>query len=88
MWTSHRTLRQIPGRKNCLSIEKIVEGGFDRVFLVITDDGREVIARIPFRNAHHVRYLTAREVVATHFLKHQPDLPVPNIVAWSFREGS
>jgi hypothetical protein len=48
-------------RERCVSIKKLAEGSFNRVFLLTIDDGQEAFAKIPFRNAIPARYLTANE---------------------------
>ena len=52
------------------------------------DDGQEVIAKIPFRNAIPARYLTASEVATMEFLRYQLQIPVPKVFAWSFDADS
>jgi hypothetical protein len=76
------------GRERCVSIKKLAEGGFNWVFLLTMDDGQEVVAKIPFRNAIPARYLTASEVATMDFLRNQLQIPVPKVFAWSFDRDS
>ena len=71
------------GRQQCVSIEKLAEGGFNRVFLLTMDDGFEVVAKIPYRNTVPPRYLTASEVATMDFIRRQFEIPVPKVFAWS-----
>ncbi|KAJ5102220.1 hypothetical protein NUU61_004442 [Penicillium alfredii] len=71
------------GRDRCLLITKLAEGGFNKIFLLATDDGREDIARIPIPIAGSPHYTTAREVATINFLRNVFGLPVPRILAYS-----
>jgi hypothetical protein len=66
-----------------VSIEKLAEGGFNRVFLLRMDDGFEVIAKIPYRKTAPAHYLTASEVATMQFVQQHLDVPVPSVYAWS-----
>lgn len=71
------------GRDHCTRIKKLGEGGFNKVFLVGTDDGREAIARIPTPIAGPPRYTTASEVATINFLRNVLQIPVPRILDYS-----
>jgi aminoglycoside phosphotransferase len=77
------TAAEAVGRQRCISIENLAEGGFNRVFLLRIDDGFEVIAKIPYRNAVPAHYLTASEVATMQFVQQQLGIPVPSVYAWS-----
>jgi hypothetical protein len=47
---------------SCISIMKLAEGGYNKVFLLIMNDGKRVLARIPNPNAGPAFYSTASEV--------------------------
>jgi aminoglycoside phosphotransferase (APT) family kinase protein len=70
-------------RDQCSHIDKIAEGGFNRIFLLRADDGREVIARIPTPIAGPPRYTTASEVATINFLRNVLGIPVPKILSYS-----
>lgn len=64
-------------------------GGCNRVFLLGMDNGTEVIARNPFKNAGPRRLLTQSEVATMDFARTRLGIPVPKVLAWSAsRENS
>lgn len=67
----------------CPDMSKLAEGGFNKVFLLRTKNGREVIARIPTPVAGPPHYTTASEVATMEFLRTILKLPVPEILAYS-----
>ena len=71
------------GRDWCSHVKKIAEGGFNKVFLLTTDVGHEVIARIPTPIAGPPHYTTASEVATIDFLRTVLGLPVPKILDYS-----
>lgn len=66
-----------------MRIEKLAEGGFNRIFLLTMNDGFEVIARIPYPIAGPRHYSTASEVATMDFLRRFHGLPVPQVFAYS-----
>lgn len=52
-----------------VSIAKLAEGGFNKVFLLTMDDGQEVIARIPALVAGPPHHTAASEVTTMDFLQ-------------------
>src|SRR5271167_4260440 len=76
------------GRQQCVSIQKLAEGGFNRVFLLTMDDGFQVVAKIPYRNTVPPRYLTASEVATMDLLRQKLEIPVPRVYAWSSEKDS
>lgn len=82
-----RTAARAVGRETCVSIIKITEGGFNKIFLLIMDDGYEVIARIPTPIAGPPHHTTASEVATMDFLRTRLDVPVPKVFAWASRVG-
>ena len=75
------------GRDRCVEINKIAEGGFNKVFLLTMNDGYEVIARLPTPIAGPAHYTTASEVATMDFLRTRLDIPVPKIFASASRAG-
>ncbi|KAE8371102.1 kinase-like domain-containing protein [Aspergillus bertholletiae] len=67
----------------CPDITKFAEGGFNRVFLLRANNGREVIARIPTSTAGPPHYTTASEMATMNFLRAVLKLPVPEVLAYS-----
>jgi hypothetical protein len=50
------------GSDSCVSMIKLAEGGYNKVFRLLMDDGKTVIVRIPNPNAGPAFYTTASEV--------------------------
>ncbi|KAG6915731.1 hypothetical protein DXG01_010061 [Tephrocybe rancida] len=63
------------------SIEKLAES-FNRVFLLTSEDGQQVIARIPTPISGPPHFSTASEVATMDFLQ-RLGLPLPKVLAWS-----
>jgi len=57
------------GAQTCVSISKLAEGGFNKVFRLVMDDGNIVIARIPNPNAGPLFKTTASEVATMDFVR-------------------
>ncbi|KAL3474602.1 kinase-like domain-containing protein [Aspergillus californicus] len=68
---------------SCPNIVKLAEGGFNKVFLLRSNSGREVIARIPTPIAGPAHYTTASEVATMDFARTLLKLPVPKVLAYS-----
>ena len=56
------------GAQKCVSITKLAEGGFNKVFRLVMDDKKVVIARIPNPNAGPSFKTTASEVATMDFV--------------------
>lgn len=57
------------GSSDCVSMMKLAEGGFNKVFRLVMNDGKIVIARIPNPNAGPSFYTTASEVATMEFVR-------------------
>jgi hypothetical protein len=55
-----------PGARNVVACEK-KEGGFNRVFSIQLDNGRNVVARIPTRAVKHAGLAVSSEVATLQF---------------------
>lgn len=55
----------------CVSIIKLAEGGYNKVFRLHMDDGKTVLARIPNPNAGPSFYATASEVATMELVSQQ-----------------
>lgn len=65
------------GAQSCLSITKLAEGGFNKVFRLAMDNGSVVIARIPFPNiGSATSQVIASEVATMDFVRSDPRSPV------------
>lgn len=56
------------GSHSCVSMTKLAEGGFNKVFRLIMNDGRTILARIRNPNAGPPFYTTASEVATMDFV--------------------
>ncbi|KAH3976280.1 hypothetical protein HBH52_118710 [Parastagonospora nodorum] len=70
------------GAQTCVSISKLAEGGFNKVFRLVMDDGTIVIARIPNPNAGPPFKTTASEVATMDFARTVLEIPVPKVLSW------
>ena len=57
------------GAQTCVSMIKLAEGGSNKVFRLIMDDGSIVIARIPYPNPGPTFRTTASEVATMDFVR-------------------
>lgn len=58
----------VAGSQKCLSMRKIGEGNFNKVFRLQMDDGTVLMARIPHPNSGPPKYTTASEVATMDFV--------------------
>ncbi|KAF8898262.1 hypothetical protein CPB84DRAFT_1155779 [Gymnopilus junonius] len=66
----------------------IAEGQFNRILGITLDNGKEVVARMPFSNAGPPRLTTSSEVATMDFLRTLLDAPVPKVLAWNASSDS
>ena len=57
------------GARSCISITKLAEGGYNKVFRLVMDNGYVAIARIPNPNAGPAHKTTASEVATMEFVR-------------------
>lgn len=57
------------GAKSCVSMTKVAEGGFNKVFRLVMNSGAVVIVRIPNPNAGPAHRITASEVATMDFVR-------------------
>jgi len=62
---------------------RVIQGTFNRVFLLGFDNGREAIARLPFPIVGSPHLVTASEVATMDFARTVLEIPVPRVLAWS-----
>ena len=72
----------------CLSMQKLAEGGYNKVFRLVMDDGKAVIARIPNPNAGPRFYTTASEVATMEFVSGPTPVCCSNTLELTFVPGS
>ncbi|KAI9663120.1 MAG: Phosphotransferase enzyme [Bathelium mastoideum] len=75
------------GAQSCVSMIKLAEGGFNKVFRLVMDNDSIVIARIPNPNAGPPLKTTASEVATMDFFVFKArtilQIPAPKILSWS-----
>jgi hypothetical protein len=64
-----RTAAESVGAQSCVSITKLAEGGYNKVFRLVMDNGSVAIARIPNPNAGPAYKTTASEVATMDFVR-------------------
>ncbi|KAI0868933.1 kinase-like domain-containing protein [Hypoxylon argillaceum] len=69
--------------EKCVDMTKLAEGGFNKVFRLVMENGKVVIARIPNPNIGSPRWTTSSEVATMDFSLSILGLPVPKVLAWS-----
>jgi hypothetical protein len=57
------------GAKSCVSMIKLAEGGYNKVFKLVMDNGAVAIARVPCPNASPAFKTTASEVATMDFVR-------------------
>ncbi|KAK8243411.1 kinase-like domain-containing protein [Phyllosticta capitalensis] len=70
------------GAKKCVSISKLAEGGPNRVFRLVMDNGASVIARIPRPVSQVQSRMMASEVATMDLARTILDIPVPKVLGW------
>ncbi|KAH8648313.1 phosphotransferase enzyme family protein [Tricladium varicosporioides] len=71
------------GAKSCVSMIKLAEGGYNKVFRLVMDNSSVAIARIPCTNAGPAFKTTASEVATMEFARTILNIQVPKVYAWS-----
>jgi hypothetical protein len=71
------------GAEECVSLEKIGEGNYNKAYRLVMGDGQKLIAKIPHPNAGPRVLTTASEVATMEFARTVLNLPVPKVLAWS-----
>ncbi|EFQ97421.1 phosphotransferase enzyme family protein [Nannizzia gypsea CBS 118893] len=68
---------------SCVKVEKLPEGDHNKVFLITLHDGRQVVAKVPNRNAGLPFFTTASEVATMDFGRKVAGLPIPKVYDWN-----
>jgi hypothetical protein len=68
--------------RELLTLEKFAEGGFNRILQARFHDGKEILARLPYRLEAPLRRSVASEAATLSFLR-QNGIPVPEVLAYS-----
>lgn len=57
------------GSRSCRMVEKYQEGRCNKIFLMKTEEGKEVIAKVPQPNAGRPHFTTASEVATMDYVR-------------------
>ncbi|KAG5636731.1 hypothetical protein H0H81_007060 [Sphagnurus paluster] len=76
-------ISSVPGAKNVVKMTKLPEGAYNKVFSIILDNQKEVVARIPTPLAGPPQIVTASEVATMKFARERLGVPVPRVLSWS-----
>lgn len=57
------------GSRSCRMVEKYQEGQCNKIFLMKTEEGKEVIAKVPQPNAGRPHFTTASEVATMDYVR-------------------
>lgn len=71
----------------CIKVTKLSEGEYNKALLLVMDNGKEVVAKLPNPNAGRKHYTTASEVATMDFVSTNLAMPVPKVLTWSSRSG-
>ncbi|KAM5464249.1 hypothetical protein MauCBS54593_007068 [Microsporum audouinii] len=72
-----------PGARQCVKVEKLADGLYNKALLLTMDDGIQVIGKVPNPNAGIPHYTTASEVATMDFARNILGTPAPKILSWS-----
>ncbi|EME87090.1 uncharacterized protein MYCFIDRAFT_152052 [Pseudocercospora fijiensis CIRAD86] len=76
------------GAQSCLTITKHAEGGFNKIFRLVMDNGCVVMARIPNPNVGPISKVMASEVATMDFVQNVIGIPGPRVLAWDGRKSN
>ncbi|CAE7207584.1 hypothetical protein P3342_011188 [Pyrenophora teres f. teres] len=74
---------QALGARSCVSVTKVPEGNFSKVFLLTMDDGRGLIAKLPNPNAGRPYFTTASEMATMDYVRNVLGIPAPEVYGYS-----
>lgn len=63
-----RIAARTAGSNRCVDVKKYPDGMYSKAFLMTTDHGKEVVAKVPNPNAGLAHYTTASEVATMEFV--------------------
>ncbi|KAG0260017.1 Phosphotransferase enzyme [Mortierella polycephala] len=68
-------------KQECISVKKLGEGCFNKVYVLTMDDGFECVARLAL--PYFPRYKTESEVATMQLVRERTSIRVPEVYAWS-----
>ncbi|KAF2491640.1 phosphotransferase enzyme family protein [Lophium mytilinum] len=76
------------GAQSCVSMKKVWETHYFKLFDLVMDDGSEVEVRVPHPIAGVETYTIASEVATMDFASSVMGVPVPKVLAWCAKENA
>lgn len=73
------------GSQACICVDALPGGMHNKFLLLTMDDGKQVIAKLPYLVAGQRHYTTASEVATMDWLRTSTTTPVPKVLAWCSR---
>ncbi|KAF3491941.1 uncharacterized protein GIQ15_01458 [Arthroderma uncinatum] len=77
-----KVLSLCPSATSIESCQKL-EGGFSKVLILKTDNGRDIVVKFPTSVAGSARHVTNSEVATITYLQCKTQVPIPAILDWS-----
>lgn len=77
-----RIATEAVGAKSCIRVEKLVDGMHNKALLLVMENGKEVVAKMPYPVAGKPHFTTASEVATMNIMRTFLDTPVPKVYAW------
>ncbi|KAF7191602.1 Altered inheritance of mitochondria protein 9, mitochondrial [Pseudocercospora fuligena] len=74
--------------KSCIRTETLTEGMHNKAVLLTMEDGKQVVAKLPYPVAGQQHFTTASEVATMEFMRTNLDIPIPKVYAWCSRAES
>jgi fructosamine-3-kinase len=71
--------------KACIRVDALPGGMHNKVLMLTMDDGKQVIAKLPYPVAGQRHFTTASEVATMDWLRTSTTTPVPKVLAWCSR---
>lgn len=78
----------VEGAQSVVHMAKLPESFYDKIFLMILDNRKEVIVQLPTSYAGPPHYSTASEVATMEFARIRLGLPVPRVLSWCSAKGT
>ncbi|KAI1963503.1 hypothetical protein LOZ58_002337 [Ophidiomyces ophidiicola] len=66
-----------------LTLTVYLEGGFSKVLVLNTNNGKRIVVKFPTSVVGPARYVTNSEVATMTYLQHNTKIPIPAILDWS-----
>ncbi|EME77786.1 uncharacterized protein MYCFIDRAFT_33962 [Pseudocercospora fijiensis CIRAD86] len=74
--------------ESCIRTETLTEGMHNKAVLLTMNDGKQVVAKLPYPVAGQPHFTTASEVATMDFMRTTLEIPIPKVYAWCSRAES